>query len=131
MTQFTLTPEPAPVGLAQRIIRHIAYLEERWLRTKAVVYGFIGIASIAGIVAGALTVMTEFANSSFFQYLSLILTDGGALTTYWQTFALSLAESLPLVGIMVILVALTGFLWSGAGFVRVIRPAFARFTHAF
>ena len=45
----------------------------------------------------------EFYQSGFYQYLLLIFSDSGLVMTYWKEFVMTLAESLPLLGVAIFL----------------------------
>ncbi len=64
---------------------------------------FVGLASIAGIFLSVQYTIQEVYLSNFYQYLSLIFTDGGSILPYYKDFILTLAESIPLVGITAML----------------------------
>ena len=44
--------------------------------------------------------LSDFAKSGFYEYLSLAFSTNGAITSYWKDFILSLAESLPMMSII-------------------------------
>jgi hypothetical protein len=90
--------EPPP-GLAQSVLRRIETERYRTARFR-----FVGMGAVAGISALAMVpaaqyTVTEFYQSGFYQYSSLLLSDGGSIFPYWKEFTLTLAESAPLLGI--------------------------------
>lgn len=68
--------------------------------------------SVVGIIFSVQYMMEGFYQSSFYTYFSLLLSDPDIVLTYWQEFTLSLAESLPLLGITVSLITVTILLLS-------------------
>jgi hypothetical protein len=71
-----------------------------------------GSASILGIVLSIQYAVSSLAQSGFFQYASLIFSDADILTAYWQGFAFSLIETVPLLAITFMLAAFAAFLVS-------------------
>jgi hypothetical protein len=88
-----------PEGLSASILLRIEMERHRIARVR-----FIGMGAVAGLSAVAMIptaqyTMAEFYQSGFYQYSSLLLSDGGSLLLYWKEFTLTLAESAPLLGI--------------------------------
>ena len=54
----------------------------------------------------------EAAESGFFEFISLLLSDSGALLASWQNFLLALAEALPAVSLALLLAVAIIFLQS-------------------
>jgi hypothetical protein len=48
--------------------------------------------------------ITEFSQSGFYQYLSILFSDGSSILLYWKELGLSLLESLPTLSITAVLV---------------------------
>lgn len=87
---------------------------EEYRRARAYLFGSagVGLFSIFGIVFSAQYLLGEFYQSSFYAYLSLLLSDPRLVLAYRREFILSLAESLPLFGVIVIGATLFSFLSS-------------------
>ncbi len=69
------------------------------LAKARLVYGsIIGVASVFALVPTWQYFLSEFTQSGFYQYLSLILSDG-ITSAYWKELGLTLAESLPVLSI--------------------------------
>lgn len=96
-TLFTeITP---PEGLTQAILWQIEMERRRIARFR-----FVGMGAVAGLSALAMVptaqyTMAEFYQSGFYQYSSLLFSDGGSALSYWKELTLILAESAPLLGI--------------------------------
>ena len=65
----------------------------------------------AGLIFSVLALIPAFkmvwdgvASSGFTQFLSLLFTDSGVVMAYWQSFGLTLLESLPVFSIIIFLV---------------------------
>jgi len=65
------------------------------LKIQSLVYGIIGVLSLGCFVFMIFYMKKQFALSGFFQYVSLIFSDGNLFASYWKEYLLSLADSLP------------------------------------
>lgn len=92
MKQVYNQPE---TGLSADIWRAIEVKQTKSLKIKSLSYGILGILSLGGFVLMTFSVVKQFASSGFFEYASLVFSDGSLLATYWREYLLSLADSLP------------------------------------
>ncbi|MEI6296736.1 MAG: hypothetical protein WCO84_03775 [bacterium] len=53
-----------------------------------------------------------FIDSGFYNYFSLVFSDGGTILVFWKEFIISIAESLPVIEITIVLSALLALLIS-------------------
>lgn len=88
-----------PEGLTQAVLWQIEMERRRIARFR-----FVGMGAVAGLSALAMVptaqyTMAEFYQSGFYQYSSLLFSDGGSALSYWKELTLILAESAPLLGI--------------------------------
>jgi hypothetical protein len=86
--------------LAENVWRTIAVRETRITRMKLWLFSFFGFVSLAGLLPVLKTLSNNFAQSGFYDYVSLLFSDGRSVLTYWKEFAFSLAESLPTLTIL-------------------------------
>ena len=70
--------------------------------------------------------MNSFYESGFYDYFSLLFSGDSTVLAYWKELAYSLAETMPIVGTIVFLIAFSFFIWSGANTLTNLR----RFTLA-
>ncbi|TSC91740.1 MAG: hypothetical protein CEN90_204 [Parcubacteria group bacterium Licking1014_17] len=103
-----IVPMEPPHGLFSRIIRRLG-LEKRIRLVKRHLGVFIAAAAVFLFLSifafiGLKEVLSE---SSFGPYLSLIYSDPGIVIKYWQSFILSLLESMPGSSIVIFLIPLT------------------------
>lgn len=82
-------------GLSDNIWRVIQIKQARILKIKSTIYGILGILSLGGFVFVVNILRVQFVSSGFFQYLSLVFSDGGLLALYWKEYLLSLSDSIP------------------------------------
>lgn len=117
MTQYKLEKvfkkakyEAAP-GLADSVWMVIVAREKRANRLKLWAFAFAGLISLGGLLPAFKILLNNLAQSGFYEYFSLIFTAGRSIFSYWQELAFSLAESLPVMSIVLTLsLAFTFFL---------------------
>lgn len=99
----TASMEPSE-GLERRILMSIAVEEARRLRRKlflsyAGLMGSLGVLAYAGVTSGK-----TFLQSDFWNLLSLLFSDAAAVLGFWQDFLLSLAETFPVISLIILLI---------------------------
>ncbi len=90
-------------------------IEFEQIRKTKVWFAFMGTTAVCSFLALIPTLqytIRELSQSGFLQYSSLLFSDSAAIALYWKEFTLSLAESLPLLGITTVLSILFIFLGS-------------------
>ena len=89
----------AKAGLSQDIWRTIINRQARVARLKLWIFSAVGIGSIIGIVPVFKVLASDLAQSSFYEYLSLVFSSNKTLTLHWRESAFSLAQSLPTISL--------------------------------
>lgn len=112
----SLPCESLPKELHSRIAREIALLEKRVVLVRRLSFVSVGAVFTAVFIPSLSFLSTQFAESSFFSYASLLISDGDLAFLHSQEFIFSLVESLPLFGITLALLLV--FLLLGA--IRII-----------
>ena len=103
-TLFLKAKEPEfPVSLHARIMEEVRSAAIRQARFRASAWSIAAFLSGAGLVPVFAYVMQVFAHSGFFQYFSLVFSDGGAVLSLWQDFAVLLSETFPFAQVAVFL----------------------------
>ncbi|TSC78965.1 MAG: hypothetical protein G01um101433_25 [Parcubacteria group bacterium Gr01-1014_33] len=101
-----------PAGLFEKIIARIRKEERLLIIKKRILLFSSGVFVSAGACIPALIgFRQEFAESGFFQFLSLMFSDSAAIGAHWQDFLLAILESLPVMSISALLAILLAFLW--------------------
>jgi len=109
-----LSDVSCPADLEQTIVHTIYVKETHAAEVRFAFLGTLSVASVAGLVTSSIYISHDVARSGFEQYLMLSFSDSSVLLIYWKQFALSLIETLPLVGVVAFLSALGLFIWSAA-----------------
>ena len=113
-----------PRGLAESIVARIMRERRRGAQMRIFFLAASACVSCAVFVPALQEAGREFSQSGFYQYFSLAFSDGSALFASWKEFSLLLAESLPLMGITLVLAALFVLLASIRLMARDMRVAF-------
>lgn len=121
-----ISPIEPPEQLRRNILARIELKQRQVARTKLALWGGLSLASFILIIPASLYVISEFSRSGFYQYFSLLFSDGGLALIYWKEFSLSLAESVPVLAVTVILLALLVFLESTLLAIKNIKSARAK-----
>jgi hypothetical protein len=101
-----------PRGLEGKILSIITEEEKRLAKTKLWIFGGTSLASFGFSVWAVIYLINSIKQSGFGQYLSLIFSENGAVLVYWKELSFSLAESLPIFGLIIFLAAIGFFVWS-------------------
>ena len=101
-----------PEALLAKILIRIAREQRRSARIRVAFVGSAALLSGALLVPAFQYAAQEWYESGFYQYLSLLFSDGGAALASWQEFSQSLAESLPVSGITFVLMSVFALLIS-------------------
>ena len=83
------------LSLTDDIWRLIISREQRTLRLKVWVYAALGLLSFITLFPVVASLIRQFAQSGFSEYLSLGFSDAGSITLYWKELVLTLADALP------------------------------------
>lgn len=97
-----LKPPDPPEGLFNRII--FAITREQELRnTKRLVFGFFTllVVSLTAAPFSLSLFIGQMTESGVFQFISIAINDLGTFLILWQDFSLAIAESLPVMGIII------------------------------
>ena len=110
VTIRSLESPDAPADLSTRIMRRIELIGRKEARTRLFISS--GMLVLAGVlfVPAFQYASDGFAHSSFSQYLSLIFSDSSVVAAHWQSFALSLTESFPIVEVVIMAVIFFTFI---------------------
>lgn len=89
--------------LAFSVWQTIMIREKRTTRLKLWCFSAILFISTVGLIPAFEMLLNDLAHSGFYEYFSLIFSNGGSMITYWKELSFSLAESLPATSIILTL----------------------------
>jgi len=104
--------QESKVDLVTSIFGQVIKREKRLARIKLVGHSLLGFLSIVGFFPVLRSLFSELTSSGFYEYFSVAFSSGSNLTFYWKELTLLLAESLPVINIVFVLVLLFVFLLS-------------------
>ena len=87
-------------------------------------FSILAFLSLLGMIPAFIKLTEDFSKSGFYEYLSLLFSSNGNLALYWKELSYSLAESLPVVGIIYALLLVFVLIYESSAEVRV----FVNFT---
>lgn len=112
--------------LRGQILARIDFEKRRSARIRLAFFGTVAAASSVAIIPSFQYATGEFSQSGFYEYLSLLFSDSGAVLASWREFTLSLIESLPITEIAIFLAAVFVFLVSAK---LAIRNIYTNINH--
>lgn len=118
--------EPS-VGLEKRILRKIALRNKLALRRK-LAFIYAGFAASAGAFVWAIfTLGKAVLQSDFWTLAKLIFSDTGLVFKNWVDFAYSLLETLPIFGIISILIPIFALFMLGSAYFKTVNHGHYKF----
>lgn len=103
-----------PRDLKRSILLGIAKEELR----RAKVYFAIALTalptSLVAVFLSGRYLINSFYESGFYEYFSLLFSGDSTVLAYWKELAYSLVETMPVLGTIVFLIAVSVLIWSGA-----------------
>lgn len=98
-------------NLFERIVSRIK-LEEKfvYVKSKLIFFSCGVVASLVAFILSAISTHTEIIKSGFSNFFSLIFSDFQVVMANWQSFGISLIETLPIVNVVILLVTASIFI---------------------
>jgi len=87
--------------LSDNVWHFLTMREKRVARLKLWAFSLVGGTSFVAFVPAIKMVLSDLTQSGFYEYVSLGLSNGGSILSFWKEFALLLADALPIVSIIV------------------------------
>ncbi|MDE2031352.1 MAG: hypothetical protein KGI58_03805 [Patescibacteria group bacterium] len=105
----TLKPRP---NLESDILHKIYIRNSRKIAFKFWASVFVGISSIVGLFPVSSNLSSQFKQSGFYDYVSLIFSNGAAFSKYSHDLIMAIGESIPGVSVIIFLLVVLVLLWS-------------------
>ena len=109
MTEFLIEP---PKGLFDKIIQRIRREERLLVLKRVILFSFLLVGSVIGFFPSINLLVSDFNQSGFLKFFSLIFSDSSIVAIYWKSFIMTLLETIPTVSIALFLAILLTFLQS-------------------
>ncbi|MCL5733759.1 MAG: hypothetical protein M1334_03870 [Patescibacteria group bacterium] len=100
----------APEGLSERILSNIKEKERRADLWRATFYSALSAISVSLLYFSSSFAVGEFYRSGAAQILSLLFSDFQSMVANWQDFSLSLAESLPVLPLVYMILSVSALI---------------------
>lgn len=122
MVKYLIEP---PIGLFEKIISRI-HRERRILTIKRriIIFSVGLVGSLAAFFPALKMVSAELSSSGFNQFFSLIFSDFTVVMRYWQSFVMTLLETLPVMSLMVLLAVIFILLESSKYLAKNVKAIF-------
>lgn len=114
-----------PENLLPQIMKRIHHEQQTVFKWRLAFFAVMLIGSAAAAVPAFQMAKSALAESGFTQFLSLLFFDVGSVMVYWDSFAVALLESFPIISITIFLAVIFAFLESIKFVTRDIRSVFA------
>ena len=94
------------------ILNKIKLEEMKMAIYKKVFSSVASLASVSLAIIFIIDIIKDAYQSGLSEYLSLLFSDGASLISYWQSYAMSIIESLPILQITIVFASIWVFAWS-------------------
>lgn len=88
------------------IIKKIKREELKRSILKIGLSSFVSLGSAVSVVFLLVNIIKDYYRSGLSEYVSLMFSDGSALVSYWQSYVMSLIETLPIFTITLVLISI-------------------------
>lgn len=102
-----MTKIELPEGIFEKIMSRIRE-EKRFMavRRRMIIFSVCASISSVALIPSFKMVYSNFTESGFLRFFSLLFSDFGAMAGYWESFIMALLESLPAASLAVFLAAI-------------------------
>jgi len=113
-----------PQGLLESVLVKVRLEQKKSAKRELIFVGSTAAGSLIAIIPVFSYFIDGFIQSSFYQYFSLIFSEGTGALAFWKEIGMSLAESLPILSVTVFLTVLVVLIWSIARTARDVKIVF-------
>jgi len=106
------TTTPLPSNMLERVMFRIEMEIQKRAQKQRYIWGIVSISSLFAFIGSCIYAFEAFSTSGFGNYFSLMLSDSSSALLFWRQLGLSLIESLPVVGVILLLASISLLLWS-------------------
>ena len=118
MEDFNINP---PNGLLEKVLKRV-HREQRLLVLRRItIFSTTLILSLAGLIPSFKILLSDFSQSGFISFSSLMFSDFSAIMAHWQSFSMALLETLPAVSLALFLAVILVLLHSAKSLTKNIK----------
>ncbi|HEX7724544.1 MAG TPA: hypothetical protein VF438_02290 [Candidatus Paceibacterota bacterium] len=103
---FEAMTSEAQSRVSAQVMQRITARRMAHVRTAATLYGLTTLLGMVLLVPAISYTVSLAQESGFMSYISLLVSDGADLLSWWRPFVLSVLESAPIVGTVLVLAAI-------------------------
>ncbi len=103
-----------PSGFEAQVLSHIEAFQLRRTRIRTWSFGGASLCALALTILIGNSLYSALARSGFYEYVSLVFSADGTLFSYWKELGISILESTPILGMIILLAAVTLCIWTCA-----------------
>lgn len=92
-----------PENLFAKVMSRLEREQRFFIMRRLIIFSISTIASTAAFIFTFQMLQTEFAESGFFYFFSLLFSDFGIIASYWKNFLMSLLGVLPATSLILFL----------------------------
>lgn len=105
-----LRQKSLPDGLFNSVIKQIQRRQHLMILRRKIIYSLVTVFSALAFIPTIMNLKIGLVESGFTQYFSLLFSDFNVVSAYWQSFLLTLLESLPIINLAIFLAVVLMFL---------------------
>ena len=121
MKDFYIEP---PIGLLEKIMKRIHREERILVLRRIIIFSITLVISVIGFFPAFSMLIADFNQSGFLQFSSLMFSDFSTVSTYWQSFTMTLLQTLPALSLALFLAVLLTFLQSIKSLTKDVKTMF-------
>ncbi|MCX6723991.1 MAG: hypothetical protein NT155_02315 [Candidatus Staskawiczbacteria bacterium] len=95
-----------PIGLLEKILKRIHREERILVIRRVIIFSILLIGSLLGFIPSLRMLVSDFNQSGFSSFFSLVFSDFSLVSAYWKNFMIILLETLPAASLALFLAVL-------------------------
>ena len=100
-----------PENLKPAVFLAIKQERRKRILTNLILHGTASLLSLGAMIWAFFYAMSSFAQAGFAEYFSLLASERLSAMTYWKEIGLTMAESLPVFSLVILLLTLVFSFW--------------------
>ncbi|WP_420266682.1 hypothetical protein [Candidatus Magnetominusculus dajiuhuensis] len=114
-------------NLKSSIINRIKKEEIKRAIYRVVLDSAISLISVSIAIIYIVNIIKDAYQSGLFDYISLLFSDGASIISFWQSYVMSVVETLPIIPIAIVVASILVFVWSVSSVLKAFEISKPRF----
>ena len=110
-----------PADLLEKILLRVHRERRLFILKRIIIFSITLAGSAVGFIPAVKMLLSDFNHSGFLQFSALVFSDFSTMAAHWNSFLLTLAQTLPVISLAMVSVALLIFLQSAVSLVKNIK----------